>query len=228
MKKIIYLFTLFTTINFFGQNAFTAVEIKVNRGQGGAVAKIVDDFMKDAKFKENSGFNLERLWQGSGDFTHRFVFYGPIGDRGREEGDMSEYENNAFWSSLRPFMQKTRAFSGRVIDWKQGNDKQSNLLVYDVVVKNPTNYAKAHKNILKKLGSSEFKNRTVAFGTYDVGRPSGATHWVLLSGEGTDDLIMMHKNLQEKYTKEITEYFTNRGEVIDLRDVRIERMAQYN
>ena len=61
-----------------------------------------------------------------------------------------------------------------------------------------------------------------------MGRPSGATHWVLLSGEGTDDLIMMHKNLQEKYTKEITEYFTNRGEVIDLRDVRIERMAQYN
>ena len=228
MKKIIYLFTLFTTINFFGQNAFTAVEIKVNRGQGGAVAKIVDDFMKDAKFKENSWFNLERLWQGSGDFTHRFVFYGPIGDRGRAEGDMSEYENNAFWSSLRPFMQKTRAFSGRVIDWKQGNDKQSNLLVYDVIVKNPANYAKAHKNILKKLGNSEFKNRTVAFGTYDLGRPGGATHWVLLSGEGTDDLIMMHKNLQEKYTEEITEYFTNRGEVIDLRDVRIERIVQYN
>ena len=46
--------------------------------------------------------------------------------------------------------------------------------------------------------------------------------------QGTDDLIMMHKNLQEKYTEEITEYFTNRGEVIDLRDVRIERIAQYN
>ena len=228
MKKLLYLFILLISACISAQNAFTAIEIQVERGQGGAVAKIVDDFMKDAKFKENSGFNLERLWQGGGDFTHRFVFYGPIGDRGRAEGDMSEYENNAFWSNIRPFMQKTRAFSGRVIDWKQGNDKQSNLLVYDVIVKNPTNYAKAHKTILKKLGSSEFKNRTVAFGTYDVGRPRGATHWVLLSGEGTDDLIMMHKNLQEKYAKEMTEYFTNRGEVIDLRDVRIERISQYN
>ena len=48
------------------------------------------------------------------------------------------------------------------------------------------------------------------------------------TAQGTDDLIMMHKNLQEKYAKEMTEYFTNRGEVIDLRDVRIERISQYN
>ena len=39
---------------------------------------------------------------------------------------------------------------------------------------------------------------------------------------------MMHKNLQEKHVKELTEYFTNRGEVIDLKDMRIEGVAQYN
>ena len=94
MNKLLYVFVLLISACISAQNAFTAIEIQVERGQGGAVAKIVDDFMKDAKFKENSGFNLERLWQGSGDFTHRFVFYGPIGDRGRAEGDMSEYENN--------------------------------------------------------------------------------------------------------------------------------------
>ena len=225
MKKLLYVFILLISAFISAQNAFSAIEIQVERGQGVAVAKLVDDYMKDAKFKEGSGFNLERLRQGSGDYTHRFVFYGPIGNRGRVNSDVNKFERDAFWSKVRQYVKKSRSYSGRVIDWKQGNDKQDNFLVYFVQVKDPTSYAKAHKTILKKLGNSEFKNRTVAFGTFDVGRPDNATHWIGLSGEGTDDLLMMHKNLQEKHVKELTEYFTNRGEVIDLKDMRIEGVA---
>ena len=228
MKKLLYVFILLISAFISAQNAFSAIEIQVERGQGVAVAKLVDDYMKDAKFKEGSGFNLERLRQGSGDYTHRFVFYGPIGNRGRVNSDVNKFERDAFWSKVRQYVKKSRSYSGRVIDWKQGNDKQDNFLVYFVQVKDPTSYAKAHKTILKKLGNSEFKNRTVAFGTFDVGRPDNATHWIGLSGEGTDDLLMMHKNLQEKHVKELTVYFTNRGEVIDLKDMRIEGVAQYN
>lgn len=228
MKNLLFLFILLISLSVSAQNAFSAIEIQVDRGQEVAVAKLVDDYMKDAKFKEGSGFNLERLRQGSGDFTHRFVFYGPIGNRGRVNSDVNEFERDAFWTKVRQYIKKSRGYSGRVIDWKQGNDKQNNFLVYYVQVKDPTSYAKAHKTILKKLGNTEFKNRTVAFGTFDIGRPENATHWIGLSGEGTDDLLMMHKNLQEKYVKEVTEYFSNRGEVIDLKDVRIESVAQYN
>ena len=228
MKNLIYLIIIFVSTSISAQTAFTVVELKIKSGQGGAVVKIVDDFMKDAKFKEGSGYNLERMWEGSGEFTHRLVWYGPLGKRGRVEGDMSEYENSAYWSSLRQYFMKTKAYSGRILDWKSGDNKQKELLIYDVIVKDPNSYSKAHKTILKKLGNSVFKDRTVAFGTYDIGRPNGATHWVVLSGNTRDDLLVMHRDLQEKHSKELTEYFTTRGEVIDLKDVRISRIAEYN
>ena len=146
----------------------------------------------------------------------------------KKEIRIADEYNGQRHKKVRQYIKKSRGYSGRVIDWKQGNDKQNSFLVYYVQVKDPTSYARAHKTILKKLGDTEFKNRTVAFGTFDIGRPENATHWIGLSGEGTDDLLMMHKNLQEKYIKEVTEYFSNRGEVIDLKDVRIESVAQYN
>ena len=65
-------------------------------------------------------------------------------------------------------------------------------------------------------------------GTYDVGRPGGATHWIGLTGTDTDDLLLMHKNFQEKHTKEVTEYFQNRGEVIEIKDVRITDVLNFN
>ncbi len=51
-------------------------------------------------------------------------------------------------------------------------------------------------------------------GTCDVSRPTGATHWIGLTGTKTDGLLLMHKNFQEKHIKDITEYFQSRGEVI--------------
>ena len=63
MKKLLCLFILLISLSISAQNAFTAIEIQVERGQEVAVAKLVDDYMKDAKFKDGSGFNLERLRQ---------------------------------------------------------------------------------------------------------------------------------------------------------------------
>ena len=230
MKKL-FLSSIFLLSSFLinAQNAFTAVELSVKSGHGQAVANLVESFMKDAKFKKGSGYALQRMWQGSDERSHRLLWWGPLGNRGRADGDVKDYENSAFWSSLRAHLDGSgKAYSGRILDWKQGNDEQDNWLVYDVIVKDPASYAKAHQAIIKKLSNSEFKNRTVALGTYDVGRPGGATHWIGLTGTDTDDLLLMHKNFQEKHTKEVTEYFQNRGEVIEIKDVRITDILNFN
>ena len=64
----------------------------------------------------------------------------------------------------------------------------------------------------------EFKDRVVGFGTYDIGLPNGATHWVGLSGKDTTDHLMfydkMEKNsrftqlLQERGGYELTKDFS--------------------
>ena len=231
MKKILFILLIFVGFNSFAQvgNAFTAVELSVKSGQALAVKELVNNFMKDAKFKEGSGYALQRLWQGSDHRSHRLVWWGPLGNRGRIDGDLKDYENSAFWASLRSHLDGPgKAYSGRVLDWKEGNAEQDNWILYDVIVKDPSSYAKAHQTIIKKLSNSEFKNRTVALGTYDIGRPDGATHWIGLTGTDSDDLLLMHKNFQEKHVKEVTEYFQNRGEVIEIKDVRITDVLNFN
>ena len=52
MKNLLFLFILLISLSVSAQNAFSAIEIQVDRGQEVAVAKLVDDYMKDAKFKE--------------------------------------------------------------------------------------------------------------------------------------------------------------------------------
>ena len=126
MKKFITLLLVFFASLNLNSQAFTAVKIKVNDGAQGSVAELIEELFKDANFKEGSGFNIERLWQGSGEWTHRIVFYGELGNRGRVDGDMSPFQNSAFWSSLRTyrlFEWHYEASSGRVLEKKEMMNK---------------------------------------------------------------------------------------------------------
>ena len=53
--------------------------------KNGPVASGVESFMKDAKFKKGSGYALQRMWQGSDERSHRLLWWGPLGNRGRAE-----------------------------------------------------------------------------------------------------------------------------------------------
>ena len=44
MKKLLYVFILLISAFISAQNAFSAIEIQVERGQEVAVAKLVDDY----------------------------------------------------------------------------------------------------------------------------------------------------------------------------------------
>ena len=119
MKKIL-LILLLLPITVMSQQGFTRLEVTVKPGHQSAVVNLVDNFFSEAKWKENSGMNLERHWQGSSR-THSILWYGPVNNSGREDGDMQPYENNAFWSNLRTHLEGTgTAYSGRVLAWKQG------------------------------------------------------------------------------------------------------------
>ena len=90
-------------------------------------------------------------------------------------------------------------------------------------------YSKAHQKFIDDLsGDKSFKNRGIAYGTYDIGRPNGAWHWIVLSGKDTDDLLLMHQEFQTKYVNELTDYFINRGEVEEIKDYRVETLIQYD
>ena len=51
-----------------------------------------------------------------------------------------------------------------------------------------------------------FEDRFVGFGTYDVNRPDGATHWVLVSGKDLDDHLKFVNDLQTKHSKTFNKY----------------------
>ena len=104
MKKILFFILTFIGINSFAQNAFSSVELSVKNGHGQALKQLVDNFYQDVKFKEGSGFALQRLWQGSDHGSHRLLWWGPLGNRGRVDGDVKDYVNAAFWASLRPHL----------------------------------------------------------------------------------------------------------------------------
>ena len=63
MKKFL-LILLLLPITAMSQQGFTRLEVTVKPGHQSAVVNLVDDFFSEAKWKENSGMNLERHWQG--------------------------------------------------------------------------------------------------------------------------------------------------------------------
>ena len=55
---------------------------------------------------------------------------------------------------------------------------------------NESQFKKGHDNFVKEF-SSDFEGRVVGFGTYDINRPDGATHWVAVTGKDRMDHLML-------------------------------------
>ena len=71
--------------------------------------------------------------------------------------------------------------------WQEGDtDKNSNVHIWDVKIDDPNLFKAGHDKIVEKY-KEDFSGRVVGFGTYDIGRPNGASHWVALSGKNKND-----------------------------------------
>jgi len=145
MKKINFLFViLFCGVSFAQTLEYTAIELTTMNGVSfNTVSNLVDTYMKDAKFNENSGYVLQRVWQGS-ESNIRLLWYSPLGMSNRSDGGMTAAENTAFWRSMNDYADGNRAYSGRVLSWKQGAENQNNMHNFSVIVSDPVNFKAAH------------------------------------------------------------------------------------
>ena len=65
----------------------------------------------------------------------------------------------------------------------------------------------------------------MAFGTYDINYPSGATHWVGVSGKDDQDHMMLYDKLQKQ--NEFIELLAARGKTENIRDYMVKNIKSY-
>ena len=117
--------------------------------------------------------------------------------------------------------------SGRILSWQEADVKETPYVhIWDIKVQDQNKFKKGHDNIIKSF-KEDFDGRFVGFGTYDIGRPGGATHWIGISGTGSGDILKMIDEIQNNHSKELNQYFQDRGKVTDIRDFRISNVRTY-
>ena len=116
-------------------------------------------------------------------------------------------------------------FTGRTLSRQVGtNDDYKSTHIWDIKIDNPNQFQNAHDKIVKKF-REEFEGRWVAFGTYDINYPNGATHWVGLSGANENDHIIFYDKLQKQ--SEFIKLIGERGEVENVKDYMVENIKFY-
>jgi len=222
MKKIILTYFLaFATLSIYAQTmAFNVVEIKVKQFTQDKIAEDFDNLFKDVKLNKG-GIVLERIVRGRAEgMTHRLVFMSTLGVELIDEDAIDPNKNDAFWSKMRNYVEEWGAYySGRILSWQEGDtEKNSTGHIWDIKVADQNQFKKGHDKIVSEF-ADDFKGRVVGFGTYDFGRPNGATHWLALTGKNIDDHLLLYDKLEKnpKFIKLIS----TRGEFENVKDFEI-------
>ncbi|MGB2404623.1 MAG: hypothetical protein ACPIA1_04720 [Flavobacteriaceae bacterium] len=225
MKKIVLLFAVFSITLSQAQNTFSVFHIKAKPGGERAIGALFDDHFGDAKFK-SGGVQLERVWIGDNEYTHRIVFFGELGKLGRVEGDTEKFEGSLFWERVDEYVEEWGiSSSGRFLSYAGETPADFPFIqIYDIKVANPAAFKAAHDKIVKQMGKI-MGERPVAFGTYDIGG-NGASHWVVVGSLDWED-AMQQKVAIEKKQEEWAAYFKNRGPVEDKGNFSINVIKSY-
>jgi len=222
MKKILFFGALLLSVTTFAQTmAFSVIEVKVKPFTQDNITKAFDKVFDGVKMNQG-GVVLERFWQGrSNGMTHRLVFMSTLGVDLMDEDAISEDRNAAFWSRMRNYIEEWGSgYSGRILSWQEGDtEKNSRVHIWDIKIKDQNQFKTAHDQIVKEF-KKEFEGRVVGFGTYDIGRPNGASHWVALTGKNRDDHLMLYDRLEKQ--SRFIELIQKRGEVENVRDYELE------
>ena len=232
MKNIIAIVLLFFSLNTYAQQmGFQVVYVKAEENSQDNITEILDEFYKNNKLKTNGALALERLRLGRPEgTTHRIVFLWELGNRGFEEGEVTQDENRAFWSSLIRRIDSwawDQSYAGRFLNFIEGDvEKYPYAQIWDIKPENPQKFKDAQMELVKSL-PEVFKDRFVGFGTYDVNRPDGATHWALVTGKDLDDHLKFANDLQTKYTKVFNKYLEDRGSVELVHNFTFENLRFY-
>ena len=110
--------------------------------------------------------------------------------------------------------------------WKKWAEQYDDVKVieWDEPIMDPNQFKIAHDKIVKKF-KKQFEGRFVAFGTYDINYPNGATHWVAVSGESDHEHVMLYDELQKQ--SEFIKLLGERGKVEDVKDFMVTSLKTY-
>ena len=153
MKNYLLLFFLTITLSVGAQQlVFDITEFAVEPNSQDQIGELFDEFYTDKKFK-SGGVVLERLEHGSREGrTHRYVRMWELGKWGMEE-DVDKYEERAFWSRLRNFVDtsvKSERYSGRILSWKEGDTTKTPYVhIWDIKPSDPVAFKKAHDKLVE-------------------------------------------------------------------------------
>ncbi len=217
----------FATITLTGQNmAFSVVEFTAKPYTQKDILKAFNDTYEGVKMNQG-GIVLERIGNGrTNGATHRLVFMWTLGVEMMADDAVSDDKGSALWAKMRNFVDKWgTGYSGRILSWQEGDtDKNSNVHIWDIKIDDPNLFKAGHDKIVKKF-KEDFSERVVGFGTYDIGRPNGASHWIALSGKDKNDHMMLYDKLQKdpKFIKLIQE----RGPVTDIKDYEVTILKRF-
>jgi hypothetical protein len=222
MKKLFSLVAFFATISLTAQTmAFTAIEVKVKDYSQNEVAEAFDKVFEDVQMNQG-GVVLERFWNGrTNGMTHRLVFMSTLGVDLVEEGSINPDKNEAFWSKMNNYIEEWGSgYSGRILSWQEGDtEKNPTVHIWDIKVQDQNQFKAGHESILKAF-KKDFEGRVAGFGTYDIGKPNGATHWVVVTGKDRNDHLMLYDKLEN--SNKFLQLIQERGPVEDVKDYELE------
>jgi hypothetical protein len=172
------------------------------------------------------GVSLERIGNGrTNGATHRLVWFWTLGVDMMAEDAISDDKDDLFWSRMGNYVEEWQvSYSGRVLSWQEGKEENTTVHIWDVKLDDPTLFKAGHEKILKEF-ENDFAGRGVGFGTYDFGKPNGATHWIAVSGKDREDHMMLY----DKFSKDenFAKLMKERGLVEDVKDYELRILKQF-
>jgi hypothetical protein len=228
MKKtiLILFFSLFTGISLSQEPTFTVRYFDVMPGAEQALADLYDSYFGDVEFK-SGGLYLERMDRGDVKGTHRVVFFGELGNWGFVDGQKTPQDWEIFRQRRSKFIENSGpVYSGRILASNGKNPADLRYFqLYDIEVSDPAKFAAAHMKIVDQMEEVTGEN-AVMFGSYDVGSPDAATHWIATGSTNLGPLMRWYVDA-EKYEKEWADYYKNRGEVKDISKYSLRILKDY-
>lgn len=117
------------------------------------------------------------------------------------------------------------SYCGRVLSRQDASNKEYEWThIWDIRINDPNQFKTAHDKIVNTF-KKEFEGRWVAFGTYDINYPNGATHWVGVSGKDDHDHMMLYDKLQKQ--SKFIELLAARGKTENIRDYMVKNIKSY-
>ena len=225
MKNTILIFALlFTGLISAQTTAFSVIELKA---KDFSEAKILEDFDKlfDGVELKAGAIILESIETSmTEENSHRLVWMYPLSGEMMNENAINPNKGEAFRAKMGNYIEEWwgPVHHGRILSWQPTNNTDMKLVhIWDVKPANPIAFKKGHDKIVSSF-KKDFNDRLVGFGTFDINRPNGATHWVAVSGLNEEDHMMLYNKLQndKKFLKLIQE----RGETEEIQDYAVKHL----